>query len=79
LTAIFPLAAWVQDDSFRRAIEAVGPRQARTASVLGLLDVILRMLHGERTAGTRPASHSSDDESRRETRRTGRPGVGFRR
>jgi hypothetical protein len=55
------MAAWVQDDSFRRAIEALGPRQARTASVLRLLDVILRMLHGERMAGTRPASRSSDD------------------
>jgi hypothetical protein len=47
------MAASVQDSSFRRAIEALGPRQARTASVLRLLDVIPRMLHG-------------DDESRRE-------------
>jgi hypothetical protein len=50
-----PIAAWVQDDSFRRAIEALGPRQATTASVLRLLDVIPRMLHGERMAGMRPA------------------------
>jgi hypothetical protein len=43
LTTISPVATCVQDDSFRRAIEAVGPRQARTASALGLLDPILRM------------------------------------
>jgi hypothetical protein len=54
-------------ESLRQAIEALGPRQARTAGVLGLLDVALRMLHGERMAGTRPASRGSDDESRRET------------
>jgi hypothetical protein len=72
------MAAWVQDDWFRRAIEALGPRQARTASVLRLLDVILRMLHGERMAGTRPASRSSDDESRHE-RAHGPAGFGFRR
>ncbi len=70
------MAAWVQDDSFRRAIEALGPRQARTASVLRLLDVILRMLHGERMAGTRPASRS---ESRRETAHGAGQGFRFRR
>jgi hypothetical protein len=57
----------LQDESLRQAIEALGPRQARTASVLRLLDVALRMLHGERMAGTRPASRGSDDEFRRET------------
>jgi hypothetical protein len=62
----------------RRAIEALGPRQARTASVLQLLDVILRMLHGERMAGTRPASRS-DDESRRVTAHGAGQGFGFRR
>jgi hypothetical protein len=69
----------VQDDSFKRAIEALGPRQATTASVLRLLDVILRMLHGERMAGTRPASRSSDDESRRETAHGAGQGFCFRR
>ena len=73
------MAAWVQDDSFRRAIAALGPRQARTASVLRLLDVILRMLHGERMAGTRPASRSSDDESRCETAHGAGQGFRFRR
>ncbi len=40
----------LQDESLRQAIEALRPRQARTASVLRLLDVALRMLHSESTA-----------------------------
>jgi hypothetical protein len=79
LTVIIPIAARVQDDSFRRAVEVLGPRQATTAGVLRLLDVILRMLHGDRMAGTRSASRSSDDESRRETARGAGRGFRFRR
>jgi hypothetical protein len=52
------------DDSFRRVIEALGPGQAGTASVLWLLGVILLMLHGEMMAGTQPAPPSSHDETR---------------
>ena len=52
------------DDSFRRVIEALGPGQAGTASVLWLLGAILLMPHGGRTAGPQPASPSSRDETR---------------
>ena len=40
----------LQDESLRRAIEALRSRQARTASVLRLLDVALWMAHSESTA-----------------------------
>jgi hypothetical protein len=40
----------LQDESLRWAIEALRARQARTASVLRLLDVALWMLHSESTA-----------------------------
>ena len=40
----------LQDESLRRAIEALRSRHARTASVLRLLDVALWMLHSESTA-----------------------------
>ena len=40
----------LQDQSLRRAIEALRPRQARTASVLRLLDVALWMLHSQSMA-----------------------------
>jgi hypothetical protein len=40
----------LQDESLRRAIEALWARHARTASVLRLLDVVLWMLHSESTA-----------------------------
>ena len=38
----------LQDESLRRAIEALWARHARTAWVLRLRDVVLWMLHGER-------------------------------
>lgn len=41
---------YLQDESLRWAIEALRARQARTASVLRLLDVALWMLHSESTA-----------------------------
>ncbi len=40
----------LQDESLRHVIEVLRPRQARTASVLRLLDVALWMLHSEATA-----------------------------
>ena len=40
----------LQDESLRRAIEAVRLRQARTVGVLRLFDVALWMLHSESTA-----------------------------
>lgn len=40
----------LQDQSLRRAIEALRPRQARSASVLRLLDVALWMLHSQSIA-----------------------------
>lgn len=42
----------LQDESLRHVIEVLRPRQARTASVLRLLDVALWMLHSESTAAT---------------------------
>jgi hypothetical protein len=40
----------LQGESQRQAIGALRPRQARTASVLRLLDVALWMLHSQATA-----------------------------
>jgi hypothetical protein len=40
----------LQDESLRRAIEALWARHARTAGVLRLLDVALWMLHSESAA-----------------------------
>ena len=44
------LRCCLQDESLRRAIDALRPPQARTASVLRLLDVALWMLHSQSTA-----------------------------
>jgi Family of unknown function (DUF6308) len=40
----------LQDESLRRAIEALWARHARITGVLRLLDVVLWMLHSESTA-----------------------------
>ena len=73
----------LQDESLRHVIEVLRPRQARTASVLGLLDVALWMLHSESTAARnapgRGQRHAAAMTNPAVRRRTGRPGVRFRR
>jgi hypothetical protein len=49
----------LQDESLRRAIEAVRLRQARTVGVLRLLDVALWMLHSESTAAGNARAEAS--------------------
>jgi hypothetical protein len=48
--AAIPQAAWGAGRFVPAAIEALGPRQARTARVPKLLDVIVPMLNGEKMA-----------------------------
>ena len=55
----------LQDESLRRAIEALWARHARTASVLRLLDVALWMLHRESTAAGNARAAASVTPQRR--------------
>jgi hypothetical protein len=48
--AAIPQAAWGAGRFVPAAIEALGPRLARTARVPKLLDVIVPMLNGEKMA-----------------------------
>jgi hypothetical protein len=49
----------LQDESLRRAIEAVRLRHARTVGVFRLLDVALWMLHSESTAAGNARAEAS--------------------
>jgi len=73
----------LQDESLRQAIVALRPPQARTASVLRLLDVAPWMLHSQSTAArnARAAAsrHAAAMTNPAVKRRTRRPGVRFRR
>lgn len=55
-------AAWAQNESFRRAIEAPGSQRARSAGALGCLMRPRGMADSERMPGMLPASRRSDDE-----------------